>query len=75
MPQGTDYAADLALADLHIAEAEERIGRQGDLAARMAAAGGRDPAGAEELLRQLTWSLDLMREHRRLILAELDRDG
>lgn len=71
MRGGRDRAAELALADRHIAEAEERIARQAEYVAG-ASESATGPRGGE-LLRLMRQSLELMRRHRQLILAELGR--
>ena len=62
----------LILADRHIAETESRIERQRALLAGRRAAGAYT-AAAEELLVGLEESLTLARQHRLLIVREIDR--
>ena len=64
---------DLDLVDRHIAEAEERIGRQTDLVEQLR----RDHHGtvaeeAAQLLSTMIDALEEMKEHRRLIIEKLD---
>ena len=64
----------LALADRHIAETEARIERQRALLAGRRTAGAYT-AEAEELLVVLEESLTLARQHRLLIVREIDRQA
>lgn len=62
----------LALADHHIAESEGWLVRQRELAEKLAAGGHASAAArAEELAATVQRSLDVMLEHRALILAEI----
>jgi hypothetical protein len=60
----------LAEADRQLVEAKARVARQERLIARMAAA-GEDTTLSRELLAVLEESLDLTRQRRELILAEI----
>jgi hypothetical protein len=60
---------DLEIATRHVAEAEERCARQRALIEEMKA-DGQDTTGAENMLRLLEQSLDLIREHQQRLLDE-----
>lgn len=61
----------LRLADRHIAKAEERIAAQAALVERLRA--GHHAVGpAEDLLQLLRETLEVFRQHRKLILAALE---
>ena len=62
----------LEQADRHIAEERERIAAQRARVARMER-GGHDTGLARDLLRHFETTLELMLEHRELILTEIDR--
>ena len=65
---------DLDIVNQHIAEAEERIGRQTDLVEELR----KDHPGtvaeeeAEQLLSTMVDALEEMKEHRRIIIEKLD---
>jgi hypothetical protein len=61
----------LAEVDRHIADAEERRARQGELVSRLTA-NGQDTTEAQELLDNITNLLVNARAHRRLILRRLE---
>ncbi len=64
----------LKLADKHIYEARERIAGQEALIQELAAQ-GHDTRMAESLLETFVEALSAMRDHRRLIIDELDREA
>jgi len=67
-------AHDLDTVDRHIAEAEEEIRRQRGLVNEMRASGGNPIAEeAEQLLSKMTDALEEMKEHRRVIIENLQR--
>jgi hypothetical protein len=62
----------LAEADRHISESEERLACQRELAEKLVADGHANAAAwATTLAATMQQSLDVMREHRTLILAEI----
>jgi hypothetical protein len=63
---------DLAAADRHIAESQERIAQQAKLVSGLEAE-GYDTTNAQNLLRLLQRNLELMNAHRRRIMGELSR--
>ncbi len=64
----------LKLADEHIRQAKERIAGQEALIQDLAAR-GHDTRMAESLLRTFVEALSAMRDHRGLIIDELDREA
>jgi hypothetical protein len=62
----------LAQADQHIAEADRRVTEQEQRLDDIQAS-GRDPTEAVRLLTNLQSTLREMRQHRRIILDEIDR--
>ena len=64
----------LALAELHLAQAVDRLALQEEAATRFArGSAGRDVA--DDLLATFRRTLDLMAAHRAMILRELGEDG
>jgi hypothetical protein len=66
---------DLDLVDEHIAEADERIGRQRDLVEELHRdyPGGSVVQEGEQLLSKMIDGLEEMKEHRRVIIEDLQR--
>jgi septal ring factor EnvC (AmiA/AmiB activator) len=68
---------DLDIIDQHIAEAEARIGRQRELVDELCRdhPGGVVAEEAKQLLSKMLDALKEMKEHRRLIVENLQRSG
>ena len=72
MPDKAMAKRHLAQADRHIAESEQRLAEQREIAAALAAGGHNEAAvRAAGLATTMQHTLDVMREHRQLILREL----
>jgi hypothetical protein len=63
---------DLATADRHIAESQERIAQQAKLVSGLEAE-GYDTTGAQNLLRLLQRNLEVLNAHRERMMRELSR--
>jgi hypothetical protein len=72
MPDKAMAKRHLAQADRHIAKGEQRLAEQREIAEALAAGGHNDAAvRAAALATTMQHTLDIMREHRQLILREL----
>jgi hypothetical protein len=66
----TNEETDLAEADRHIQEAEERIAHQEKVLEQLKR-GGHDFEKAQEVLKTLMETLSVMKDHRQIVLSKL----
>ena len=72
-----DSQSDLRVIEKHIAEAESQIGRQRELVEelRRTHPGGTVAEEADQLLSKMVDAVEEMKEHRRVIIEDLQRSG